>query len=232
MKELTLFNIPLFYIFIVIAFILPKIPIIGKFFNIINTVIHEFGHAFFTLILEGKVHKIEIFSDSAGSTVTQSKSKWSNILIALAGYSMASSIAYFCFYLLKYEYELGLVIGLSILFFIMLIFWIRNWYGFFWVLIFCGINLFLIYYYPSYLKIAALFYATMILVESISSTFVLLYFSIKQSDDAGDATNLQRFTHIPAFIWALLFTAYACFIGYCTIVEFILPNHAIITFFT
>ena len=212
---MKVFNIPLFYYFVVAAILMTKVPVVGKFFNIINTAIHELGHALMALILEGKVHRIELFSDSAGSTTTQNKGKFRTFMVAISGYPFASAVAYFSFYLLNFGYEKHLLIGLSILFLFMLLLWIRNVYGVIWVLLFCRINVFLLYYNNiKIINIAALFYATVILTESVFSTFTLLYLSLKYPQQAGDATNLKKITHIPTVIWALLFVAFSGWIAY------------------
>jgi hypothetical protein len=223
MNTPVLFNIPLLYYFFILAFILPKIPVVGKFFNIINTALHEFGHAIVTLILQGKVHKIELFRDSSGTTTTQCNNKLGSFLVAIAGYPFAATIAYFSFYLISINYEKHLIIGLSLLFIIMAIFWIRNLYGVIWVLLFSGLNFWLIYYNnEQYIQIAALFYAACILTESVSSSLELLYLSIFQPQKAGDATNLKQITHLPAFFWGILFAAFSGFVAYRIVINMLI----------
>ena len=68
---MTIGNFPLVYLFIILALLLPRVPVVGKWFNVINTIVHETGHALMALLMEGKVHKIEIFQDSSGATTTQ-----------------------------------------------------------------------------------------------------------------------------------------------------------------
>lgn len=220
---LLLHDIPIIYYLIGISFILPKIPFIGKFFNIINTLIHEFGHAVTSLLLQGKVQSIEIFGDTSGNTTTQSKGKFSMFLIAISGYLFSSSFAWFAFYLIERDLHRHFIMGLSILFLIMLIFWVRNRFGFFWIILFCILNGLIIYYLDiKWIEVIALFYATIILIESVVSTVVLLYLSIFKSKTAGDAHNLQKITHIPAFFWALGFVTYALFVAYHIFSSFIL----------
>ena len=216
-------DIPVIYYFIGLSLILPKIPFIGKIFHIINTLMHEFGHAIMTLFLQGKVYSIEIFGDTSGSTTTQSANKFTSFLIAISGYLFSSSFSWISFYILDLGYHLYFIIGLSVLFFIMLLLWVRNRFGLIWILLFCLLNGLLIYYAEyKWIKYVALFYATIILVESISSTLVLLYLSLFKTKESGDAYNLQRMTHIPAFIWAFGFVAFACFVGYYIFKNFIL----------
>ena len=80
----------LLLIFVVVALILPRIPVVGKFFNIINTALHELGHALMALLTGGEVRKIELFNDTSGTTTTVSKNKFASVLVSLAGYPFAA----------------------------------------------------------------------------------------------------------------------------------------------
>lgn len=223
MKSLTLFGIPAIYIFIPIALILPRVPAVGKFFNIINTAIHEFGHAIVALIMQGKVHKIELMRDTSGTTVTQCPTLVGNIMVSLAGYPFAAFAGWFLCYLNEVGYQKGLILGLSILMIVMLIFWIRNWYGLIWIVLFCALNGWLLYNgNTQYINIAALFYAVVVMIEAVSSSVILLILSIKDGNAAGDASNLAKFTHIPAVIWALLFLAFSGWMGYRCVIFFLI----------
>jgi hypothetical protein len=212
---LTFLSIPLIYWFAGLALVLPRIPVIGKWFNIINTAIHELGHALMALILEGSVKKIELFNDASGTTTTSTKTKFGSFLVAFIGYPFASVVSYFVFYLLTVGYEKGFLIGITILFFFMLLLWVRNIYGAIWIILFCAINGYLIYLNNGhYIYIAALLYAVFIAVDAVSSALIVLYLSIKQKDQAGDATLLKKTTGVPAFIWGLLFAGIAGVVFY------------------
>lgn len=216
-------EIPLVYYFIGLSLILPKIPYIGKVFNIINTLIHEFGHAFMSLLLQGTVHSIEIFGDTSGNATTQTKSKFAAFLVSISGYLFASSFAWLSFYLYYAGLGFYFIAGLSILFFIILLLWVRNLFGLIWILLFCGLNALLLYYGTSeWVDRVALFYATVLLTESVMSTLVLFYLSLFKHKESGDAYNLQKFTHIPAFIWACGFVSYAGLVAYQIFINFIL----------
>jgi hypothetical protein len=208
-------NIPLIYWFAGLALLLPRIPVIGKWFNIINTAIHELGHALMALALEGKVKKIELFNDASGTTTTSTKTKFGSFLVAIIGYPFSSLVSYFIFYLLSVEYDKGFLFGISILFLFMLLLWIRNIYGAIWILVFCAINGYLIYLNNvQYIKIAALLYAVFIAVYAVLSALTVLFLSFKQRDKAGDATLLKKITGIPAFIWGLMFAGISGFVFY------------------
>ena len=207
---MTILSIPLIYWFAGLALLLPRIPVIGKWFNIINTAIHELGHALMALCLEGSVKKIELFNDASGTTTTSTKTKFGSLLVAIIGYPFASAVSYFIFFLLHVGYDKGFLIAISILFLFMLLLWIRNIYGAIWILAFCGINGYLIYLNNvEYIQMAALLYAVFIAVDAVFSALTILFLSIKQKDKAGDATLLKKITGVPAFIWGVIFAAIA-----------------------
>ena len=171
------------------------------------------------LILEGSVKKIELFNDASGTTTTTTKTKFGSFLVAIAGYPFASLISYLIFYLLSVGYERGFLIGITILFFFMLLLWIRNIYGAIWIVAFCGINGYLLYLNNAeYIHIVTLLYAVFIAVDALFSAITVLFFSVKQKDKAGDATLLKKITGIPAVVWGVLFAGFAGYI-FCVIIE-------------
>ena len=215
---MTFLSIPLIYWFAGLALVLPRIPVIGKWFNLINTAIHEFGHALMALILEGSVKKIELFNDASGATTTSTKTKFGSFLVALIGYPFSSFISYLIFYLLSVGYERGFLIGITILFLFMLLLWVRNIYGAIWILAFCAANGYLIYLdNAEYIQMVTLLYAVFIAVDALISAFVVLFLSVKQKDKAGDAALLKKISGIPAFIWGLFFFGIASYVAYLSI---------------
>ncbi len=199
----------LILVYVAAAVVLPRIPVVGKFFNVINTGIHEFGHALMALLLDGQVDKIELFRDTSGTTTTKTSGRLSSALVSLSGYPFAATVAYCSLYLISNGAPGALLAALTVLFAVMLLFWIRNAYGLLWVLLFCGLNVFLLFRGSQRLTdMAAFFYAVMMMAESVLSTVTLAVLSFRDSGKAGDATNLARLSHVPAPVWGLLFLAY------------------------
>lgn len=209
-EPITLLSIPLFYYFIALALIFPKIPVIGKFFNIINTAVHEFGHAITTLFLQGSVKRIELLNTTAGTTQSVIRGKFSSFLVGISGYPFASFLSLFIFYLYIHGYYIHLIIGLISLFLIMLLLWVRNGYGIIWILIFIAGNIALLYFdYAQSVRIAALFYTIVLLTESTWASLSVLFLAVCRPKESGDAALLQKITHIPAFFWGVFFAACA-----------------------
>ncbi|MEG1763484.1 MAG: M50 family metallopeptidase [Bacteroidales bacterium] len=214
----------LFYWMLFLSIFVSRLPMVGKYFRLINTLIHEFGHALFALLSAGKVRTIELFSNTAGTTTTQSTSGFSRWITSMAGYPFSILAAYSSLYLISLNKESYLLFGILGITLFCLLFFIRNLYGIFWGLTF-GLLLALVLYYGSFILTygCAVFIAFIFLSEALISSFQLLIISCKTPKAAGDAKNLAELTAIPAPVWALLFVGFALWVLYKSIFSFF-PN--------
>jgi hypothetical protein len=211
----------LFYILLVAALLLTRIPVLGKYFRSVNTLVHEAGHAFVTLLLSGEVIAVNLFADTSGTTVTKAKGKLPQALIALAGYPISALTGWLCLFLLYKGYYLYILFILTSIALIIMILSLRNMYGLFWAGTFIILNLLIIYFNNKHLIYGfAAFYSVIIFTDALLSSFVLLVLAIKQPKKAGDATNLQKITKIPSVIWAILILAFSLFISWLSVVHF------------
>jgi hypothetical protein len=211
----------LFYILLLTAIFITRIPVLGKYFRSVNTLVHEAGHAFMTLILSGEVIAVNLFADTSGTTVTKAKGKLAQSLIALAGYPVSVLTAWLCLFLFHNNYHLYILFILTSIALLIMILSLRNAYGLFWAGTFIVLNLLLIYFDNKTVTNAfAAFYATIIFTDAIISSFILMILSIKQPKKAGDASNLQKFTKIPAAIWAFLLLAFTLFISWLSVINY------------
>lgn len=197
-----------FFLFIGLAFILLHVPFIGNYFRMINTLIHESGHALIALI-GGEVHQISLFMNTEGVTYTSHSSWISGFFTGAAGYVASSLMAFLSFWLIskrKYKALVGILIGLLLL---NIVFWVRNFYGVFWLLTFsAGFLLLLFKGSQQLIQHCLLLIASILLVESISSAFTIQMLSFLQPHAAGDATGLARSTIlIPTQVWGILLFA-------------------------
>ncbi len=213
-----------FYIVLLTALLLTRIPILGKYFRGVNTLVHEAGHAFATLALSGEVISVNLFADTSGTTVTKAKGKFSQALIALAGYPSSALTAWLCLFLLHKGYHLYILFILTCIALIIMIISLRNLYGLFWAGTFVILNLLLIYINNGTIIYAfAAFYSVIIFTDAIISSFVLLILSVKQPKKAGDATNLHKTTKIPAAVWAVVMLAFTLFIAWISVTKYFPP---------
>jgi hypothetical protein len=203
------------YILIALSLLLPRIPVIGIFFRIVNTMLHESGHALAALLTSGEVLRLDLQHDTSGSALTRSSSWVSRFLTALAGYPVSSVSAWLLFYLVKLERFDWLLFALFSVALINLLLWVRNWFGIVWLIVFMLLTGAVFFYAPPfYHKALAIFCAGVVLFDSVASAFIIFVLSIKSPKQAGDAKNLADATHIPAFFWGLLFLAQALWFAY------------------
>jgi len=219
----------LFYFLLITALLLTRIPVLGKYFRSVNTLVHEAGHAFITLLLSGEVIAVNLFSDTSGTTVTKAKGKFPQALIAIAGYPVSALTGLLCLYLFHKGHYLYILFILTCIALIIMILSLRNTYGLFWAGTFVVLNLLVIYFNNKVLIYTmATFYSVIIFTDALISAFVLLVLSIRQPKKAGDASNLQKITKIPAVVWAILLLAFSLFISWFSVIHFFPPIHNLI----
>ncbi|MBY0120336.1 M50 family metallopeptidase [Bacillus sp. S/N-304-OC-R1] len=196
----------------IIAIILTNIPFLGSYVRVINTLIHESGHAVIAL-LGGKVHTISLFMNTEGVTYTSHLNWFGSFFTGIAGYVFSSIIAFLSFWFISRKQYKPLIFILLLFIGLNLIFWVRNFYGLFWLISFGALFLLLLFKgSTTFVQNCLLIIASILLVESLSSSFTILLLSFIQPHSAGDATGLTRSTmFIPAQFWGIFFFAQAIF---------------------
>ena len=208
----------LFYLLLTVSLILTRIPYLGKFFRVVNTMIHECGHALMALIMSGEVIKINLFSDTSGSAVTKVKGKIPTLMVSFAGYPFSALMSFIIFFLIKNNFITVALIILMFFALISLLLFVRNGYGIFWLLIFLLIGGVIVEFNSPLILFAwMVFLASLLLTEAFISGLILLKISIQNPSGAGDATNLKKETHIPAWIWSFLFCLINGYFVYLTV---------------
>ncbi|MDP4291963.1 MAG: M50 family metallopeptidase [Bacteroidota bacterium] len=209
----------LFYLLIVVSLILTRVPYVGKFFRVVNTMIHECGHALMALFLSGEVVKINLFSDTSGVAVTKVSGKIPRMLVSFAGYPFSALMAFIVFWLIKDEYITVALIVLMLFALISLLFFVRNFYGIFWLIVFLVLGGIIVELNSLPVLYAwMVFLASLLLTDEFISGLILLKISIANPTASGDAANLKKETHIPAWIWSLLFCVINGYFVYLTII--------------
>ena len=72
-------------LFLLLAFILLKVPVLGKYVSVVYTVFHEFGHALVSKLTGGHIEKIELFHNSEGVAWSSNRFWLGRVLTGLAG---------------------------------------------------------------------------------------------------------------------------------------------------
>jgi len=213
-----------FYCLLLAAVFLTRIPVIGRYFRCINTLVHEAGHAFTTLILSGELISVNIFADTSGTTVTKARGKFAQALIALAGYPVSALIGFLCLLLLHKAYYLYILFILTSIALIIMILSLKNMYGLFWAGTFVVLNLLLIYFNnKNLIYLFSTFYSLIVFADAIISSFVLMIIAVKQPKKAGDAANLSKITKVPVSVWALILLGITLFISWFSVINYFPP---------
>lgn len=197
-------------LFLVGAAILTRLIPFSSWFRILDTMIHELGHALMTLLMSGRVLSIELNPDHSGVTYSMlSSGGWSPVVVSLAGYISASVFAILMFlgYARKRQGE-GLM-TITALAVIMIIFFVHKGYGLWWLIIFIIVNLIFYMLGPKIRNFYYLLLAFLVLEESVMGPLTLAIRALSQPSQAGDASNLANMTVVPAIIWALLFFVFS-----------------------
>lgn len=231
MEFLTQNNNTAFILLMLFCFLIARIPYIGRYFKVVNTLVHEAGHTLMALLTDGKVVKVELFSDTSGTTITQSKSKTGQFLIALAGYPIATATAYFLMYLIFNKYFSAVLIIMVSVAIIKLLFFIRNTQGIVWSLSFIillGLNF--LYGTKNSTTILALVVSGIVFFEALWSSFVIMILSFKTPKKAGDTSILSGTSFIPAWIWGTAFFAFSVFVSFKVVNLYLDFNFAELSF--
>lgn len=187
------------------VFVLLFIPYVGEFLRTFNTLIHESGHAIMALVTGGDVVKIELYSNTEGVTQNLISGNLSAILVSLSGYLSTTLGVIIMFYLIKKESYRILFYSITLLSIVNLIFWIRNVYGFLWILSFIILLGLIIFKNRDLIKNTVYCLFIILLVDSTRSVIDIFYLSYKTPGDAGDTSVLSNATLIPDLVWGILF---------------------------
>ena len=211
-KEYILYALP------VVVFIINRIPYIGKYLRVVNTLIHESGHAIAALICSGEVYTVELFSDTSGTATTKTKGKFAQFLVSIAGYPFGSAMAYLLFYIIsRGEYRIVLYI-LACFSLLNLMFYVRNGYGIFWLITFTAIIFVVNFYGGEFLQYAfTVWLSGIMLFEALYSSIELVIIAKGKSKAAGDAYSLERLTGVPTMLWAFIFVAQSGYFIYLSL---------------
>ncbi|MFH0866828.1 MAG: M50 family metallopeptidase [Bacteroidota bacterium] len=217
------YKIYILYSLPVVVFILNRIPYVGKYLRVVNTLIHESGHAVAALIASGEVYNVELFSDRSGTTVTKrANSKGGRFLVAFSGYPFGSAVAYGLFFLISIDKCNMVLYALACIAVLNLMFYVRNNYGIFWLITFTALIFIVNIYGNEMVQYAfSAWLCGIMLFEALYSSIELISICRKKPKNAGDASDLASITKIPSMFWAFVFFAQACMFIYLSAKLFI-----------
>jgi hypothetical protein len=194
----------------------------SSFFKNIDTLIHEFGHAVMTLVLSGSVMSIALYSDQSGVTRSAVSNGWSMLPIGLAGYMTASLFTWYLFASYAKGKQRSGLIAITIIAAATLVLFVRNGYGFTWLIGFIALNVVVLMFAGKGIsRFYYLLIAFLSLEESVFGPVWLNFSAVLHSGRAGDASLLSQTTSVPALVWSLWFTLFAAWCAKRAITAFV-----------
>lgn len=203
------------------ALILMKIPYVGKVLRVLNTLVHETGHALMAILTSGKVVKVELFANLSGTTHTLNSGKLALIAVGLSGYLFASAMAWCSACLIELQFHRWLLVLLMVFAVVNLVLYVRNGYGMLWLTLFItGSGVLLSKGNIEMQRIVAIVMMAVLMVDSVLSSVELLLISFREPKKAGDAALLGKATGLPAQLFALFFVGIALVATYDAVARF------------
>jgi Peptidase M50B-like len=164
----------------------------------IGVIAHEGAHALAGWCMGRKVVSVKLNSDATGETVTSGSSAGMGLIITgFAGYLGPSICGVFAAGLLAHH-QLDAVLAVTGVALFVMLFWVRNSFGFVSVLLNCGLLFLAVKYGSVKLQTIAAYALSWFLLLS-GVRFVLMHGS-----GAVDADILRNLTHVPRIVWATL----------------------------
>lgn len=192
------------YVLIVVSIVITQIPFLNKYLSLINTVVHEWGHASVALLTGGQVYKVKLNMDTSGFAQTGSKWWIGRFLTVISGYPFSTLFPCFMIFLILNDEYVTVYWTLAIMLAITIFLWLRDFFSLIWagsVLL----TLTLLIKYEMDVNWLIFLVMSISLINSIKSAWVVFVLSIKDYRNAGDATALSQLTWIPALVWGGLF---------------------------
>ncbi|WP_280771029.1 M50 family metallopeptidase [Salipaludibacillus daqingensis] len=195
----------LIIIFILVAF-LSYIPIIGPYFKLFNTMIHETGHALAAILSGGRVRSISLFQNTGGLAITSHRGFIGRVFTLLAGYPTASVFSVAYIFALTEGWYTYIAMTLAVILVYNVIFWVRNIIGWVWIVsVLAGLYFLYTNQYWTSFELGLTIIGLMLLMQAFLSAWVVFIISLKDKHEAGDASILANTTKLPAILWGSFF---------------------------
>ncbi len=210
-----------FYILLVVSFLVNRLPFVGVFFRIVNTMLHESGHAIGALLTSGEAVRIELNKDTSGIAQTKSPGKLGAFITSFSGYPFAAALSSL---LLVMSMQGGFkTVAFILLSFAVLnlILFVRNPFGILWLVLFSVMIVCSVWYLNDlFMRLLITFICLISLSESVTSTLIISYLGIMKPKRSGDLANMQKSTGIPAAFWTLVNVVIIFWLLYFTVINY------------
>lgn len=209
------------YIFYQLGYRNRMIITLKQIIEVPYTLVHEFSHAFIALITSGKIKKMTLHHNLSGSVVSSSSNKLSRVATTLAGYTLPCYVAFLFIWLLSFNAAFALYGYLIIAIFSFV--FIRNRYGFFWLLGFIAFIILVAFYTPDWMIFhVSYLLVTLLFVAALYAGYRILLLAWHEPRLAHDAYILSLETKIPSQAWGVVFFVHNILVSGSVLYYFIL----------
>ncbi|MDK9862704.1 M50 family metallopeptidase [Staphylococcus equorum] len=211
----------------------PINRILDIYLNYIPVLTHEFGHISFNKLSGGKAKDLvivaspteRIATSQQGFAVTQSKSRFGQSITTFGGYIMPPLMLFLGFLAIEFQYPSLFISAYLVIFIYFLILTSRKILPIFIVILLIALLYFLfqsdnqlmMFYIVS---LTSHFILGVLLGEVLQSSVTIFKLTFSQQPVSWDGSTLKELTHVPTFIYSMIwiainiFTIYQLFHGY------------------
>lgn len=189
--------------YIIIACILSLLPFfikpVNKFFNHFITIFHEIGHGFSALIFGGKIQSIRIHSDGSGDTTSShaltNSYPFARIITLLSGYSFPITTGGLLVLFGFINPSIGFWLTTIIL--VVSLLFMRNFFGFFVLIIFSSIVAIPFIFIPLALPYFLIGLGIFLFIGGVKDLWLISQAEFtKRSSGSSDFTLMKEELHI------------------------------------
>jgi len=198
---------------IVIALAISFIPKVKYLAQTLGTITHELGHAVVVMPFGGRLQGIKLRLNTEGEAVVAIP-RYSfpfyhllRIVNLFAGYSAPLYLSLLLYVCLVNEWYLGLTITFGVMS-LLILFFIRNWFGLLIAVMFAGLNALFIVVLPEYIDEYALTVAVMLLIRGLVDIYDVARWTFKNKLEHSDFTIAAKELHGTPQLWFVLFSVF------------------------
>jgi hypothetical protein len=190
----------------VAAALLVLVPGIWPVARHVVTIVHEGAHGLAALLSGRRLSGIRLHSDTSGVTVSSGRPRGLGMIVtSAAGYLGPAALGLVAALLLGAGHAGGLLWGVLVLLALLLV-QIRNWFGL-WSVLVSGAVVFAASWWLPERGLSAFAYlvAWFLLLSAPRPVLELQTKRWRGQARDSDADQLARLTHVPGFVWVLVF---------------------------
>ena len=195
---------------IIIALVVAFTPKVKYVAQILGTITHELGHAIVVMPFGGKLKGIKLRLNTEGEAVVSLPRyafPWYHLLRIVnlfAGYGAPLYMSLLLYVSVAHKWDIALNVVFALMSIIVLLF-IRNWFGLLIALSFAAVNALFIFLLPDYMDAYAITIGVILLVRGLTDIYDAARWTFKNKLERSDFTLASEELHGSPQLWYILF---------------------------